>query len=112
MKIIAAITAIEVLVLTLWLVLLRYHRSARLKTQGILIESALVSAGNSSANHIVSSRGAWAVINKWQVAPAADDRKQTNGTVAPGSGSISAQRSSARRSHQANYKAWSKERHD
>ena len=115
MKIISAITALAILVLILWLMLLRYYRSTRSKTQAALVESALVSAGDDlAANSIPRSRddARWAFINEWHLEPAADDRRPMNDAVPASSGSASARRSSARRCHQINYKEWSKERRD
>jgi hypothetical protein len=54
----------------------------------------------------------WDFINLWQVADQADDRKPMDGGAAYVSGSNSAQRSIARRTHQAMYKEWSRTRHD
>jgi hypothetical protein len=54
----------------------------------------------------------WAFINGWKVEPQSDDRKPVIGAVAQDTGSPSARRSTARRKHQAMFKAWSRERHD
>jgi hypothetical protein len=51
----------------------------------------------------------WAFINDWHVTGQRDDRKAMNGSVAVTSGSRSAHRAFARRSHQLNYKQWSQE---
>ncbi len=54
----------------------------------------------------------WAYITQWKVAPQSDDRRPVSGSVAAGTSSLAAGRSSARRQHQAKFKAWSQGRHD
>lgn len=54
----------------------------------------------------------WAFINEWHVESQGDDRRQVSGSVPESTGSSAARRASARQSHQVNFKAWSKERHD
>jgi hypothetical protein len=54
----------------------------------------------------------WAFINGSRVEPQADDRIPMFGAVAVSTRSPSAQRSTARRRHQAMYKEWSQNRHD
>jgi hypothetical protein len=54
----------------------------------------------------------WFFINAWQVAPQRDDRTPSLVKPLHDSGSASANRSSARRSHQRMYKQWSADRHD
>ena len=54
----------------------------------------------------------WAFINGWKVEPQSNDRAPAFGSVAAGTASPSARRSSARRKHQAMFKEWSQERHD
>jgi hypothetical protein len=54
----------------------------------------------------------WALANPWLSEGQADDRRPMNGSVADSSGTPSAQRAFARRSHQAMFKEWSQARHD
>lgn len=54
----------------------------------------------------------WGFINGWEVAPQSDDRTPVFGKVAHSIASPSARRSSARRKHQAMFKAWSQDRHE
>lgn len=68
---------------------------------------------------IVSSRAPapldairWAQLNPWLSEGQADDRRPMRGTDGVSSGSLSARRSSTRRTHQEMYKKWSQARHD
>lgn len=54
----------------------------------------------------------WAQLNPWLSEGQADDRRPMLGTDGDKSGSLSARRSSTRRSHQVMYKKWSQARHD
>lgn len=54
----------------------------------------------------------WDFINRWQVTDQWGDRRPVKSQVPLGSGPKSAQRSIARRAHQASYKEWSGDRHD
>lgn len=54
----------------------------------------------------------WAFINGWKVEPQSDDRAPVLGEVAHSTASPSARRSTARRKHQAMFKAWSQDRHE
>jgi hypothetical protein len=54
----------------------------------------------------------WAFINEWKVEPQSDDRAPVFGEIGASSASASAQRSTARRKHQAMFKEWSQDRHD
>lgn len=55
----------------------------------------------------------WAFINDWRVEPQANDRTPVLGTGASSKqASPSARRSTARRQHQAMFRAWSQKRHD
>jgi hypothetical protein len=54
----------------------------------------------------------WAQLNPWLSEGQADDRRPMLGSHGNGSGSLSARRSSARRTHQVMYKKWSQARHD
>jgi len=56
--------------------------------------------------------GRWALLNPWLSEGQADDRTPMNGSVKDSGGTPSAQRSFARRSHQAMFKKWSQARHD
>ncbi len=54
----------------------------------------------------------WAQLNPWLSEGQADDRRPMRGTDGVSSGSLSARRSSTRRTHQEMYKKWSQGRHD
>jgi hypothetical protein len=54
----------------------------------------------------------WALLNPWLSEGQSDDRSPMPGTDGDSSGSLSARRSSARRTHQAMFKKWSQARHD
>jgi hypothetical protein len=69
--------------------------------------------GNPS-NNSVAPAGAIVSVepNPWLSEGQADDRRPMSGSVAEGTGTHSAQRASARRSHQVTFKKWSQARHD
>lgn len=54
----------------------------------------------------------WAQLNPWLSEGQEDDRSPMRGTDGVSSGSLSARRSSTRRTHQVMYKKWSQARHD
>jgi hypothetical protein len=54
----------------------------------------------------------WRLANPWLTEGQADDRTQVDGTVMRTGGSKSAQRASARQSHQLMFKRWSQDRHE
>jgi hypothetical protein len=54
----------------------------------------------------------WDQLNEWHLEGQSDDRRPMLGSVGASAGSSSAQRSTARLSHQVRRKQWSKERHD
>ena len=54
----------------------------------------------------------WALLNPWLSEGQPDDRTPMNGSVKDSGGTPSAQRSLARRTHQAMFKKWSQARHD
>jgi len=54
----------------------------------------------------------WALLNPWLSEGQPDDRTPMNGSVKESGGTPSAQRSFARRSHQAMFKKWSQARRD
>jgi len=55
----------------------------------------------------------WAFINEWRVEPQANDRMPVLGSGSVSAhGSPAARRSTARRQHQAMFRAWSQKRHD
>jgi len=54
----------------------------------------------------------WAQLNPWLLEGQANDRRPMLITAGDSTASASVRRSATRRSHQVNYKAWSKERHD
>ena len=54
----------------------------------------------------------WEKLNPWLIEGQADDRMPMLGAADHGDGSLSARRSTARRTHQMMYKKWSQARHD
>ena len=54
----------------------------------------------------------WALLNPWLSEGQPDDRTPMNGSVKDSGGTPSAQRSFARRTHQAMFKKWSQARRD
>jgi hypothetical protein len=54
----------------------------------------------------------WTQLNPRLVEGQFNDRSPVSNSVTPVAGSIAARRSSTRRSHQINFKEWSKGRHD
>jgi hypothetical protein len=54
----------------------------------------------------------WLLLNPWLSEGQPDDRTPMNGSVKDSGGTLSVQRSFARRSHQAMFKKWSQARHD
>jgi hypothetical protein len=54
----------------------------------------------------------WELANPWLVGGQPDDRQPMNGAVPNGGGTPAEQASLARRTHQANFKKWSQDRHD
>jgi hypothetical protein len=54
----------------------------------------------------------WALANTWLSEGQPDDRRPMNGSVTDSSGTPSAHRAFARRSHQLMFKKWSQARHD
>jgi hypothetical protein len=54
----------------------------------------------------------WLLLNPWLSEGQPDDRTPMNGSVKDSGGTPSAQRSFARRSHQAMFKKWSQARRD
>jgi hypothetical protein len=111
MKIVFLITALETLVIALWMIL-RHSRKRRLQVAPL--ESSFLMEKPRAELHDLDSWDAtrWSFINRWRVDDQADDRTPMSGAVAVSSGAPSAYRSFARRSHQLMYKKWSKDRHD
>ncbi len=112
MKIILLITVLESLVVTSWLILRRLRSEySRIPAA----ETMMPVLNNAYGQSIVSGpldASRWSFINGWNVEAQADDRRLTPGIVVARTGSASARRSFARRSHQRGFKAWSQERHD
>ena len=93
---------------------LRHEESS--KTVSVPLGSAAASARD--ALNIKSTRPEpfdikrWEKVNPWLLEGQADDRMPMLGAADHGNGSLSAQRSTARRTHQMMYKKWSQARHD
>jgi hypothetical protein len=115
MKIILLITVVEVWTIILLLLVFVRSRNKR-------IEVGTVSPGRPPApnDDLIAKLPApdsfdtshWAFINEWHMNDQGDDRRPMIGAVAKSSGSLSARRSFARRSHQLMYKEWSGTRRD
>ena len=114
MRVVLVVFLIESLVLTLWLMGRWYFLIARPKSLAALVHHPLVSAANLPVKSAYSSLEAthWAFINEWPSEGQSDDRLPMIGLVANSGGTASARRAFARRSHQLNYKEWSRDRHD
>jgi hypothetical protein len=54
----------------------------------------------------------WEQLNPWLLEGQADDRTPMDGSVKASGETLSVQRASARRRHQAMFKKWSQARHD
>ena len=114
MKIVLLITVIESFAVALLLILWRFKSAysilpARVPARSI---SGADYLPTKSTRRSVPDESRWTFINSWKVEPQSDDRMPALGDVAQSAASRSARRSTARRTHQAMYKEWSKERHD
>jgi hypothetical protein len=113
MRIILIITVLESLVVASWLLALKYSRLKRFELAALRLNGPMIS-GTSSIIQLPATNPFsvhhWAFINDWHVEDQADDRKPMSGKVSESSGSPSARRAGARRSHQLSYKEWSKDR--
>src|SRR6266516_4226564 len=114
MKFVLLLTLFETLALTLWMAQLWHARTRHAKAAPVVLQPSSSSRLNNVLSPRVSSRAAahWTSTSDWQVEPQADDRILMDGAVASNAGSPSARRAFARRSHQINYKAWSRARRD
>jgi hypothetical protein len=108
MKIVFLITALECLAVSLWLLILWI---AKRKTAmfPVLIQQPYRAVSDLAS---LSETSHWHFLNGWQVTTQGDDRRPMLGGAVSGDGSQAVRRSIARRTHQASYKEWSKERHD
>ena len=79
-----------------------------------ILEQSVAESDEDMAPSLLESSAVshWAFINGWKVEPQSDDRTPVFGAVALSTASPSADRSSARRRHQAMFKEWSQDRHD
>jgi hypothetical protein len=109
MQTILLLTTIE-LVLVVSLFLLWYFTRQRSATQSVNKGNANTPASRAPLNERDTSR--WSFINAWQVAPQHDDRTPSLVVPLSGSGSASADRSTARRNNQRMYRRWSADRHE
>ena len=116
MKLIMVITALTILVIALSVMVLHYFKQMRSEGLTTPPEPPL----NFTSDNLTASAPTqkpfdavrWEQKNEWLVEGQADDRRPMNGSVAVSTVSASAHRADARRSHQVNYKEWSKQRHD
>ena len=112
MKVVLLITLLESLAIASWLILRRFRSEySKISAAGAMMP-VLDNAYERSVVPASLATSRWSFINGWKVEAQADDRMLTLGTVAQCAGSAPARRSSARRSHQRSFKAWSQERHD
>jgi hypothetical protein len=112
MKVVLLITLLESLAIASWLILRRFRNDYSKISASAAMVPVLDSAYRKSLGPALLDVSRWSFINGWKVEAQADDRMLTLGTVAQCAGSAPARRSSARRSHQRSFKAWSQERHD
>ena len=115
MKIVLLITVVESLALALWMMLLWHSRlrQSRVADAFSKLHNSPPRNDPAAATELSSFDAAhWAFINLRHLEGQADDRRPMAGTVPQSSGTPSAGRAFARRSHQMDYKQWSKERHD
>jgi hypothetical protein len=115
MKIIFLITLAESLVVTLLLLVFLRSRNRRIEVATVSLKRPLAPHDDLIFKLPVPDSfdtSHWAFINEWHLNDQGDDRKPMIGAVAESSGSLSARRSFARRSHQLMYKEWSKTRRD
>ena len=115
MKIIFLITVVEVLTIALVLLVFVRSRNKRIEVATVSLKRPL--APNDDLIVKVPAPDSfdtshWAFINEWHMNDQGDDRRPMIGAVAESSGSLSARRSFARRSHQLMYKEWSRTRRD
>ena len=113
MKLVFLIIVLESLVIALILVAVLGHSWRRKsKVQRLF---PLIDAAGPPSIHLPTAAlfdpVRWAQLNPWLLEGQPDDRTPMIGSDGEVRGSASARRSSARRSHQINYKAWSKARH-
>ncbi len=114
MRVVLLVFLIEFLLVTLWLMGRWYFLIVRSKSHAALLRHPIVSAANLPVQTASSPLEAthWAFINEWHQEGQHDDRLPVIGLVAASGGTASARRAFARRSHQLNYKEWSRDRHD
>ena len=92
------------------------HQDASSKTTGVPVRP-----GTASVRDVVNVKSTipepfdikrWEKLNPWLIQGQADDRMPMRGAAGDGNGSLSARRSTARRTHQIMFKKWSQTRHD
>ena len=111
MEIVLLLALLESLALALWITSRWHVRNLQSKALATLPRRSLIPPVITATT--TSQDTAHPVfISEWRVENQGDDRRPMIGSVAESIGSPSARRSSARRSHQANYKEWSQQRHD
>lgn len=110
------IAALIILVIALLLIVIRHFRKTRSEAPKARLEPPRALTSNNPAAISPTPQSFdtlhWAQANGWLLAGQADDRRPVNGSIAMSTGSASARRSVARRTHQVNHKEWSKQRHD
>jgi hypothetical protein len=114
MKLVFVIIVLENLVIALILAAVFAHSWRR--KFNLQRPFSLIDAGDTPSIHLATPAlfdpVRWTRLNPWLLEGQPDDRTPMIGSDGEISGSASARRSSARRFHQINYKAWSKERHN
>ena len=112
MRMALLLTVVGSLTLALWM-MIRWYRKGWSRVPVGSLEQSNTSVESFPGKKTPSLyKEHWAFINEWDPVEQADDRAPMIGSVTDSSGTPSARRSFARRSHQLNYKKWSKQRHD
>ena len=110
------IATLLILVMALSAMILQIYKKRQSKAPLPPFEPLHAPAGGNTAAHspILKPFDAvhWAQMNGWLLEGQADDRRPMLGNVHELIGSASVHRSTSRRSHQASFKEWSKQRHD
>lgn len=111
MKLILAIPALTILIVTLLLLAILYFKKTRSKGLASTLVGTIAPAGDDptarSTVAVPFDAMYWSQMNDWHVKEQADDRRPMFGKISKGTGSASAHRADARRSLQVMYKKWS-----
>ncbi len=112
MRIALLMTVVGSLTFALWMTIRWYKKEWPGAPVGSLVQSHTSAASFAVTEMSSLDKEYWAFINEWNLKGQADDRAPMMRSVADSSGTPSGRRAVARRSHQLNYKKWSKQRHD